>query len=162
MDALTSASPEAGDGACGRPSPAAPSSAISMDPEPRPDRSARPMPVAAWLPVIVAGGMAGTTARAVLEAAFPAAPGAVPWTTLAINVAGSVLLGALLQGLALSGDDRGWRKAVRLGVGTGVIGGFTTYSTFALETVRLLGGGAAWTGAAYAAGSAAAGLTAAA
>lgn len=127
----------------------------------------RPVPAAAWLPLIIAGGMAGTLARAALEGARPAAPGGVPWTTFGINIAGSFLLGALLQGLALSGDDRGPRKALRLGVGTGVIGGFTTYSTFALETGRLVTGvsgarSALWVGLGYAASSVAVGLLAAA
>ncbi len=126
----------------------------------------RAIPLAAWLPVIVAGGVAGTLARAALESVLPAAPGAFPWMTFAINITGSLLLGALLQTLALSGDDRGWRKAVRLGVGTGVLGGFTTYSTFAMETGRLLTGAGAspaqvGTGVAYALTSVALGVGAA-
>ena len=115
-----------------------------------------------WVPVIVVGGMVGTLTRALLEAALPAAPGGVPWTTLVINVVGSAALGALVQTLALSGEDRGARKALRLGAGTGLIGGFTTYSMFSLETVQLIGGGHAAVGLAYALGSVAAGLGAAA
>lgn len=91
--------------------------------------------------LVALGGAVGTTARAVLEAVAPAPPGSWPWTTFAINVAGSFLLGVLLESLHLSGPDEGRRRAVRLGVGTGVLGGFTTYSTFALEADRLLTGG---------------------
>ncbi|WP_235900692.1 fluoride efflux transporter FluC [Lolliginicoccus suaedae] len=55
--------------------------------------------------------------------------GAFPWGTLAVNVAGCGLLGAV-TGLALPGD-------LVLLVGVGLCGALTTYSTFALDTVRL-------------------------
>lgn len=91
-----------------------------------------------WLPLIALGGACGTAVRAALEGAFPPAPGAVPWTTLAINVAGSFLLGLLLETLSAAGPDHGARRAVRLALGTGVLGGFTTYSTFMIETADRL------------------------
>ena len=47
----------------------------------------------------------------------------------------------LLEAIAESGRDAGWRRGLRLGVGTGVMGGFTTYSTFSVETVLLLRSG---------------------
>lgn len=89
------------------------------------------------LALIVVGGACGTSARAGLEGAFGASAGQWPWITLGINVLGSLVLGVLLEALA-SGDDRGWRRSVRLGVGTGVMGGFTTYSSYAVETVNLM------------------------
>lgn len=92
--------------------------------------------------VVAIGGALGTTARAALEAAAPAAAGAVPWTTFAINVAGSFALGVLLDVLARGGPDEGRRRIIRLLCGTGLLGGFTTYSTFIGETERLLSGGA--------------------
>jgi CrcB protein len=92
----------------------------------------------AWLAVILLGGTAGTALRAALEAAFPATPGQWPWTTFGINVCGALVLGVLLEVLAGTGPDRGWRRGLRLGVGTGVLGGFTTYSTFAVETLGLV------------------------
>ncbi|HSK34108.1 MAG TPA: CrcB family protein [Propionicimonas sp.] len=91
--------------------------------------------------VIFLGAASGTTARSLLEGAWPATPGAFPWTTFSINVCGSLLLGMLLEAIAESGRDAGWRRGLRLGVGTGVLGGFTTYSTFSVETVLLLRSG---------------------
>ncbi|HWC21118.1 MAG TPA: CrcB family protein [Flexivirga sp.] len=89
------------------------------------------------LGVVFVGGACGTAARALLGDAFPTAAGAWPWTTFCINVIGAFLLGVLLEGLVRSGEDRGIRRLLRLGVGTGVMGGFTTYSTFMVETTKL-------------------------
>ncbi|WP_226925131.1 fluoride efflux transporter FluC [Georgenia thermotolerans] len=91
--------------------------------------------------LVALGGMVGVTARAHIEATFPAPPGGWPWATFAINLVGSLVLGVLLESLLRSGDDTGWRRGVRLGCGTGIIGGFTTYSTFILEVEELLRGG---------------------
>ncbi|OLT46184.1 camphor resistance protein CrcB [Cellulosimicrobium sp. CUA-896] len=112
--------------------------------------------------VVAAGGAVGATARALLESAFPAQPGAWPWATFWINVVGSFLLGALLETLVRTGPDQGVRRAVRLGVGTGVLGGFTTYSTFVVEVERLASGGHLGLGAAYAVVSVVLGIAAAA
>ena len=113
--------------------------------------------------VVLVGGAFGTAVRAALESAFPAQPGGWPWITFAINVSGSFLLGLLLETLSRRGPDAGLRRYLRLGVGTGVMGGYTTYSTFAVETVRLLGlgGAATFLGIGYALGSVVLGLLAA-
>lgn len=114
------------------------------------------MTVPAWLQgaaLVALGGAVGTGARAALDAAAPAFPGGVPWTTFAINLLGSFLLGGLLETLAGRGPDDGRRRVVRLLCGTGVLGGFTTYSTFVAETERLLAGGATLTGVGYAVAS---------
>ncbi len=87
--------------------------------------------------LILAGGSLGTFARWWLEDRFGAPPGSWPWVTFWINLSGSFLLAALLDALAATGEDTGWRRYVRLGVGTGVMGGYTTYSTFAVEAVTL-------------------------
>ena len=71
------------------------------------------------------------------------------------------MLGLLLELLSRRGPDVGARRLLRLGLGTGVMGGYTTYSTFALETVRLLEGGALLLGIGYALGSVLLGLAAA-
>ena len=57
-----------------------------------------------------------------------------------INLVGAFILGALLEGLARSGDDTAWRRRARLFAGTGFCGALTTYSTFAFE-ISLLGKG---------------------
>lgn len=121
----------------------------------------RRTPLLALAGLVAAGGAVGTTARALLEEAFAPVPGAWPWTTFWINVTGSFVLGVLLESLVRSGPDAGWRKGVRLGCGTGVLGGFTTYSTFAVEVERLASGGHVGLGAAYALGSVALGVAAA-
>ena len=87
------------------------------------------------LAVAVAGGV-GTSARYGLETAFPPAPGAWPWTTFAINVVGSLALGILTAIAAQLAGPRG--PFVRLALGTGLVGGFTTYSTYVIEADRLL------------------------
>ena len=70
--------------------------------------------------VALAGGL-GVLARHALTQAV----GSVPWTVVAINVAGSFLLG-VLAGAGVSGDAR----AI---AGAGFLGGFTTFSTFSLD-----------------------------
>jgi CrcB protein len=104
----------------------------------------------------------GTLARAVLEDAAPAAADGVPWTTLGINVTGSFLLGLLLEVLTRTGLDTGWRRAARLTLGTGVLGGFTTYSTFAVEVSQRAGAAPHVIGPAYAVASVVLGAAAAA
>jgi CrcB protein len=114
------------------------------------------------LALILVGGSVGTAARAALESAFPADAAGIPWTTLSVNVIGSLLLGLLLETLARTGDDTGRHRAARLTLGTGVLGGFTTYSTFAVETVQRLTSGSAAVGLLYAVASVALGAAGAA
>ncbi len=83
------------------------------------------------------GGALGTTVRSALEAAFPAATGTWPWATFCINVSGAFVLAVLLESLSVLGPDEGWFRRIRFGVGTGALGGFTTYSTFMVEAARL-------------------------
>ena len=87
--------------------------------------------------LVVLGGTLGTALRDRLAAWWPARVGELPWTTLLVNLSGAFLLGALLQLVVLVPRDGGQRRAVQLTLGTGVLGGYTTYSTFALETATL-------------------------
>jgi fluoride exporter len=83
---------------------------------------------------ICLGGAAGTGARYLLSGWLLrlAGPG-FPWGTLAVNVLGSFLLGLLMQ-VALTTELLS--PTARLALGTGVLGGFTTYSTFNYETLQ--------------------------
>ncbi|WP_295012614.1 CrcB family protein [uncultured Microbacterium sp.] len=101
------------------------------------------------LAVVFLGGSAGAAAREGITLLFPAA-GGMPWAVFAINVSGAFLLGALLETLARRGPDEGRRRLLRLLLGTGVLGGYTTYSSFATDTAGLLAHGAALTGVVYA------------
>lgn len=78
---------------------------------------------------VVVGGAVGVLARAALVVPIED-PMVVPWVTLGINVVGSLLLGVVVGWL----DDR--QPHARAFLGTGVLGGFTTYSTFAVETAQ--------------------------
>ena len=88
---------------------------------------------------VAVGGAVGALLRyALRELLPPLADGRIPLATIAANVAGSFLLG-LLGGVMLQ------RAAIpaelRLGVTVGLLGAFTTFSAFSLETVDLLRGG---------------------
>jgi CrcB protein len=86
--------------------------------------------------LVMAGGAGGTSLRYLISISTPAWAG-VPVVTVAINVAGAFFLGALLETLARRACGSAWSRRLRLGVGTGVLGGFTTYSTLAVDTVEL-------------------------
>lgn len=85
---------------------------------------------------ICLGGAAGTGARYLISGwALTALGASFPWGTLAVNILGSFLLGFLMQvGLATSLIT----PTLRLTLATGVMGGFTTYSTFNYETIRYM------------------------
>lgn len=97
-----------------------------------------------YLLLVAAGGTVGTAAREGLSITVPPL-GDLPLTTLVINVVGAFLLGLLLDLLVRGGPDAGRRRTLRLLLGTGALGGFTTYSTLATDTALLLRHGAAAT-----------------
>ena len=66
----------------------------------------------------------------------PTAMTAFPWATLAVNAIGSLLMGFLAGWLASRGGQGG--EQLRLLVGIGLLGGFTTFSAFSLELVLLI------------------------
>jgi CrcB protein len=126
------------------------------------DSLGRPLPVhltPSAIGLVFAGGSLGVLARAGLDRIFPAGTG-FPTTTFVINLVGAFALAVLIEALALLGHDGGHRRVVRLLVGTGVLGGFTTYSALAVQTDALLRSGQAATALTYAAGTVALGLMA--
>lgn len=87
----------------------------------------------AWL-YVAAGGAAGALLRfAAGQALGPLRPGAFPWATFGVNVAGSLLLGLVLA-LVPRGDPHHLRALLAVGF----CGGLTTFSTFGYEAVTLL------------------------
>lgn len=92
------------------------------------------------------GGALGALARWSVAEALPHSPGSWPWPTLLVNLTGCLLLGALVAALTAHVREPSW---VRPFVGVGVLGGYTTYSTFAVEIVDLTRAGAALTAAGY-------------
>ncbi len=88
-----------------------------------------------WL-AVAAGGALGAVARYAMAGLVQrAAGGAFPWGTLAVNI-----LGALLMGIVVEGAARLWSMPsdLRLFLTTGVLGGFTTFSAFSLETALMI------------------------
>lgn len=104
------------------------------------------------------GGALGALVRYLVLQAVPTLTGRFPWGTFAINVSGSALLGFLLV-VVLEAFPRG--RLARPVLGTGILGAYTTFSTFCVEAVQLIRAGAPAVAAAYLVGSLGAGLAAA-
>jgi CrcB protein len=105
--------------------------------------------------VVAVGGAAGALLRAALTTLAPDAGGRFPWTVFAINVVGCLLLAALPR---LAAVRR--RPLLPPLLGTGVLGGFTTLSTYAEQSRALVADGHAGLAAAYVTGTLAACLLA--
>ncbi len=115
-----------------------PTTAGRIPPEnaPQPTGGSRPVRAQAVLVVALAlGGAAGAVAREAIALALPDTVGRFPWATFTVNMSGSAVLGFLLVVLAEQ-FPRG--KLVRPVVGTGIIGAYTTFSTFAVDAVDLV------------------------
>ncbi|NUP20111.1 MAG: fluoride efflux transporter CrcB [Streptomyces sp.] len=93
-----------------------------------------PARTAAILAVIGLGGGIGSSARHLLAQALPTPAGGFPWATFLTNVSGCFLLGALMVFVL---DVWPPSRYVRPFFGVGVLGGFTTFSTFTGEIVHL-------------------------
>lgn len=90
------------------------------------------------LGLVFLGGAVGTAGRAALATWWHRPTGGWPWATLGVNLLGVALLAALLEVLGLLHVGRPqWRVLL----GTGVLGGFTSYSAFAVELVDLVNHG---------------------
>jgi fluoride exporter len=110
------------------------------------------------LSLVALGGAVGAVARVSLSSFLNgrlAGAGGWPWGTFAVNLAGCFLIGLLVGVLA---GREGPHDGVRQFLGPGVLGGFTTFSAFSIETVELIERGRAATALAYALGSVAVGV----
>jgi CrcB protein len=110
-----------------------PTSEVAGELAPR-RRSVEPF-LGAAVVAVAAGGVLGSLARYGIGELWPNPPGTFPWAVLAINATGSFLLGALL---VLISDRASNLVLLRPFLGTGVLGGFTTFSTFATGAHQLL------------------------
>lgn len=97
-------------------------SLTAMEPDPRVPASV--------LVAVSAGGVLGALARYAVATAWPHPAGAFPWSTWVINVSGCFLIGVLMVAVERRLSDR---PLVRPFLGTGLLGGYTTFSAFAVE-----------------------------
>src|SRR3954453_5186330 len=84
------------------------------------------------------GGALGALARWGVATALPSSPGAWPWATLLVNLTGCLLRCVLLAVRLARFPGTPWLRPF---LATGVLGGYTTFSTFAVETVTLVDAG---------------------
>ena len=106
--------------------------------------------------LVLLGGALGTAAREAVSL-LVAEPAGFPLGILAVNLLGAFLLGLLLEALVRRGAHEAPLRHLRLLLGTGFMGGFTTYSTLALDGAQMLGSGAPALGLVYLLGSVIAG-----
>ncbi|MEU2654944.1 CrcB family protein [Streptomyces sp. NPDC007325] len=91
--------------------------------------------------VVSAGGALGAAARYGATLLWPTPDGRFPWTVLLVNASGCALLGVLMVLLTEVRARPAPNPLLRPFLGTGFCGGFTTFSTYALDTQRLLATG---------------------
>lgn len=96
--------------------------------------------------LVMIGGAFGAGLRyGVSWWAAGALPGGFPWGTLIVNLSGGLLMGLLAGAIVREGAG----IPVHMLAGVGILGGFTTFSAFSLETVAMIEGGAIGPAAAY-------------
>ncbi len=106
--------------------------------------------------LVLVGGGVGAVLRHAVNLLFASTLGtSYPWATLFINVSGSLLMGVVVEFAALKAD---MPPGLRLFLTTGILGGYTTFSTFALEAGLLHSRGETLVAIAYVAASAALGV----
>ncbi|MFF7070032.1 fluoride efflux transporter CrcB [Streptomyces pseudovenezuelae] len=96
--------------------------------------------------VVALGGALGATARYALSLHWPTPPGGFPWATFWTNVVGCAVIGVFMVVIT---DVWAAHRLVRPFFGTGVLGGFTTFSTYAVDIQKLVDHGRPATGLAY-------------
>lgn len=96
--------------------------------------------------VVALGGATGACARYGASLLWPTAATGFPWTTLVVNVVGCAVIGAFMVVISEAWSAH---RLVRPFFGTGVLGGFTTFSTYAVDIQRLVDGGRVRAGLGY-------------
>ncbi len=102
-----------------------------------------PRPVgfdAATVATVAAGGAVGSLGRYAVGLALPHTSGGFPWGTWLVNVSGCLAMGLLVAWLVMR---PGAHRLARPFVGVGLLGGWTTFSTLAIETVGMISEGSA-------------------
>jgi CrcB protein len=107
-------------------------------------------PVGLFYGAVLVGGMLGGATRYLVSLAFPPEPGEMPWGILTVNLVGAFVLSLLLSGWIRRGHVA---HPFRPFLATGLIGSFTTWSTFMAETQDLFRDGAPLLGATYLVGA---------
>ena len=106
-----------------------------------PDIEAPPLPreaLASTVAVVSLGGVIGALARYGVGLLWPTGDTAFPWATLAINVLGCLAIGCLMVAVT---EVWAAHRLARPFLGTGVLGGFTTFSAYCADAERLLSAG---------------------
>jgi CrcB protein len=111
--------------------------AVPMDPD-LPPLKPSPIPV---LAAISAGGVIGALARDGVATAWPHAAGGFAWSTFVINVTGCLLIGVLM---VIVTEVIPRQRLVRPFLGVGVLGGYTTFSTYIVDIHKAAAAGAPW------------------
>jgi fluoride exporter len=107
--------------------------------------------------VVAAGGSFGAVARYAIGVAWPTPAGGFPWAIFVVNALGCALIGVLM---VLITEVWVVHRLIRPMLGTGVLGGFTTFSTYAVDIHNLVAADAAGTGLIYMVATPAAALAA--
>jgi CrcB protein len=88
--------------------------------------------------IVAVGGALGAVGRYLVVSAMATLGGAFPYGTLTVNVLGGLLMGLLVEAIALGLDVP---AQLRLALVVGVLGGFTTFSSFSLDVYALMENG---------------------
>ena len=107
--------------------------------------------------VVALGGMVGAGARYLIGRAWPTPFGGFPWATFTVNITGCALIGVLM---VLVTDVWVRQRLLRPFLGTGVLGGYTTFSTYTVDIQHLMTAGHPGTALLYLAGTATGALVA--
>lgn len=116
------------------------------EPQPPVPRRARVREQGPVVAAVAAGGALGACARYGAGLLWPTAPGAFPWTTFGVNALGCAVIGVFMVVITEMWSPH---RLVRPFFGTGVLGGFTTFSTYAVDIHGLVQGGHAGAALAY-------------